>query len=148
MTKSDSGQLKYSIRISLTLGLMLIFFFILSSKQSNSQQSNKDIVLQTQTIKDIDGNIYPIVTIGKQTWMAENLKTTKYNDGTNIPLVTDDKKMQEFTPAYCWYNNDETANKSRYGALYNWYAVELINSVQMAGMYPLFQRYLRPYSII
>ena len=55
--------------------------------------------------------------------MSENLKTTKFNDGTDIPLVTDNKKWQEFTPAYCWYNNDETQNKNKYGALYNWYAV-------------------------
>jgi uncharacterized protein (TIGR02145 family) len=56
--------------------------------------------------------------------MKENLKTTKYSDGKTIPLVTDNKAWEALTtPAYCWLNNDETANKNKYGALYNWYTV-------------------------
>jgi uncharacterized protein (TIGR02145 family) len=78
---------------------------------------------QTNSLKDIEGNVYKTVTIGTQIWMAENLKTTKYNDGTAIPLVTDyDKWAALTTDAYSWYNNDST-NKEVYGALYNWYTV-------------------------
>jgi uncharacterized protein (TIGR02145 family) len=56
--------------------------------------------------------------------MAENLKTTKYNDGTAIPNVTDGTAWHALsTPAYCWYNNDAATNKATYGALYNWYTV-------------------------
>ena len=74
---------------------------------------------------DADGNSYHTVTIGTQTWMTENLRTTKYNDGSAITLVTDSVSWAKLaTPAYCWYNNDEIANKNAYGALYNWYAVE------------------------
>jgi len=79
-------------------------------------------------VKDIDGNIYGTVTIGTQTWMVENLKTTSYNDGTTIPLVTDNTVWSNSTtPAYCWYNNDEATYGNTYGALYNWYVVETGN---------------------
>jgi uncharacterized protein (TIGR02145 family) len=73
---------------------------------------------------DADGNNYNVVTIGTQTWMVENLKTTKYNDGTSIPNVTDNTAFAYLlTPAYCWYNNDAATYKNKYGALYNWYTV-------------------------
>jgi len=91
----------------------------------------KDIIIEkpissqskTPSVTDIEGNEYHTVTIGTQVWMVENLKTTKYNDGTNIPNVTDQLTWKNLsTPSYCWYAND-VANKSTYGALYNWYAV-------------------------
>jgi uncharacterized protein (TIGR02145 family) len=75
-------------------------------------------------VKDIDGNVYNTETIGTQIWIAENLKTTKYNDGIAKPLVTEDAAWGALTtPGYCWYNKDATTNKSTYGALYNWYTV-------------------------
>lgn len=77
--------------------------------------------LLAQTVKDIDGNIYKDVTIGKQLWMFENLKTTKYNDCKTKPLVTHNTEWTDLTsPAYCWNNNDATANKNTYGVLHKW----------------------------
>jgi uncharacterized protein (TIGR02145 family) len=76
-----------------------------------------------EPLTDIDGNTYNTVWIGGKLWMAENLKTTRYNDGTAIPEVTDNNLWMGLTTgAYCWYNND-VANKDIYGALYNWYTV-------------------------
>jgi uncharacterized protein (TIGR02145 family) len=76
------------------------------------------------SVIDIENNVYNIIQIGTQTWLKENLLTTKYNDGTSIPLITDDNTWSEIrTAAYCWYNNDEDNNKNTYGALYNWYTI-------------------------
>jgi uncharacterized protein (TIGR02145 family) len=75
-------------------------------------------------VSDIDGNAYTTIICGTQEWMVENLKTTKYNDGTDIPLVTDPTAWWSLgTAGFCWYKNDETTYKSTYGAIYNWYAV-------------------------
>jgi uncharacterized protein (TIGR02145 family) len=75
-------------------------------------------------VKDVDRNLYTTIKIGTQVWMAENLKTIKYNDGTDIPNVTDATAWDTLTtPAYCWYNNDADTYKATYGALYNGYAV-------------------------
>jgi len=74
------------------------------------------------TISDIDGNTYKTIQIGHQTWMAENLKTTKYSDGTSIRLISQDRPTLE-SPAYCWFNDDPNTYKPIYGALYNWFTV-------------------------
>jgi len=75
-------------------------------------------------VTDADGNTYSTITIGTQVWMTENLKTTKYNDGTAILLVPQNyADYSSTTPGYCWYKNDAATNKNTYGALYNWYAV-------------------------
>jgi uncharacterized protein (TIGR02145 family) len=74
-------------------------------------------------VEDSDGNIYNVIKIGNQVWMKENLKTTKFNDGTAIPNVTDASVWISIsTPGFAWYNND-TLNKPIYGGLYNWYSV-------------------------
>ena len=74
-------------------------------------------------VEDIEGNWYRAVQIDKLVWMTENLKTTKFNDGSEIPLITDyDEWAKLTTPAYCLFNN-EKSNKDKYGVLYNWYAI-------------------------
>lgn len=78
----------------------------------------------TDTVSDIDGNDYQTVQLGNQCWMAENLKTTTYRDGTNIPEITDNTDWANDTDgARAAYNNDSD-NVTTYGYLYNWHAVD------------------------
>ena len=88
--------------------------YIVESYQTQSEGS----------VGDIEGNIYRTVTLGTQVWMVENLRTTRFNDGTPIPLVTDDTVWSLLnTPAYTWYNNDSVKYGIPFGALYNWFAI-------------------------
>jgi len=91
-------------------------------KNAGGTAYGEQIIFNTK-LADIEGNLYGVVYIGTQVWMSENLKTTKYNNDTPIPYVTDNTLWSTInTPAYCWYNNEITY-KDVYGALYNWYAV-------------------------
>jgi uncharacterized protein (TIGR02145 family) len=94
-----------------------------STRVSDVPTSSKTITFNFVACTDIDNNHYTTVAIGSQVWMAENLKTTKLNDGTVIPSVTDNTAWGSLsTPGYCWYNNDAVTNTT-YGPLYNWFAV-------------------------
>ena len=91
----------------------------------------------TGTVTDIDGNVYHMVKIGNQMWTVENLRVTKYNDGTLIPNITVDSvwNSSEFTQigAYCYQNNTNNLETIRkFGALYNWYVVEPLNPRKVA----------------
>ncbi len=99
----------------------------ISGEQAGSmtaQAVTNNVAAGAPPILDGDSQTYSAVGIGFQIWLKENLKTSKYSDGTPIPLVTDASAWSNLTtPGYCWYNNDAAANKDTYGALYNWYAV-------------------------
>lgn len=87
------------------------------------------------TMTDQNGNTYKTITIGTQTWMAENLRVTKYRNGEPIPNVTDSAAwVASTTGAYCSYRN--TANKddiASYGRLYNWYAASDSRNIAPTG---------------
>ncbi|MCK4656545.1 MAG: fibrobacter succinogenes major paralogous domain-containing protein [candidate division Zixibacteria bacterium] len=85
------------------------------------------------TVTDYDGNLYQTVVIGDQCWMAENLKVTHYRNGDPIPHVTNAGTWSGLsTGAYCEYDNNP-ANVSTYGRLYNWHAVDDSRSIAPAG---------------
>jgi uncharacterized protein (TIGR02145 family) len=126
--KTDSKGVQATIDMAYATGDRLKFTGIsgnYSTVITDIPTGDKTITFDFISCTDGDNNNYPIVKIGTQVWMAENLKTTKYADGnTAIPLVTDDTDWRNLTtPGYCWYENNETTYKPTYGALYNWYAV-------------------------
>ena len=131
-------------------GLSMNTFYYLRAYATNSTGTNygKQVTFKTLygnnpiifnpdinygTVTDIDGNVYKTITIGTQTWMAENLKTTKYRNGDPIPNVTGSGWVALVTGAYCWYDNDAATYKSTLGALYNWFAVNDERSIAPIG---------------
>ena len=105
---------------------------VFCGKQQPESLYKKDATWHIEPVKDFvkgivdgDGNIYKSITIGDQEWLTTDLRTTTCNDGTPIPLVTDNSAWGALSGAgYSWYENYETPT---YGALYNWYAVNTCN---------------------
>ena len=96
----------------LALGILLII----------SLSNNIRLTAQTDSISDWEGNYYPVVQIGEQWWMAENLKATHYANGDPIQHLQEAAEWDTAaTGAYCYYDND-TSHILNYGMLYNWHA--------------------------
>lgn len=111
---------------------------MLSSDAVNKEYVDRlyNIIFYLQNgLKDIDGNSYDVTLIGAQLWMAENLRVTRYNNGFEIPKVTEDLAWSQLsTPAYSWYLNDSIQYSNPYGALYNHYVVADTNSLNVCPL--------------
>jgi len=98
----------------------------LGSPFSDQTFTTKGNLPQKGTVEDIDGNVYNYITIGTQTWMVENLRTTRLRDGTPIPYVKDsikwclsmENQALQTSLSYCDYRNDSTFGK-KYGHIYD-----------------------------
>lgn len=90
-----------------------------------NQEYPSTAVVLPQAVTDIDGNSYDAVQIGNQVWMAENLRTTKYADGTTIPMGSTNSETEpyRYAPGPNQSNEENMDNVARYGYLYNWPAV-------------------------
>lgn len=95
----------------------------------NSSSSEITIYLsgggETGEVTDYDGNTYKTVKIGNQWWMAENLETRHYPDGTEITLIENQAAWNSLDyddKAFCYYNYNANKESDTYGALYNWTA--------------------------
>ncbi len=104
--------------------LLALFVFSLAGCKKENVDNNSDQVIKN-AVTDIDGNSYDAIQLGNQVWMAENLRTTKYADGTTIPMgstysYTDSYR---YAPGSGQSNEENMDNVSRYGYLYNWPAV-------------------------
>lgn len=128
------------------MGFGLILF------QSCSKEEVKDTEDFTYgAVKDVDGNVYKTITIDlssggskgseaakaeTQTWMAENLKTTKYSNGDLIGTTdpaTKDIWKKELMPKYQWAYEGNEENAQIYGRLYTWYTVDDIRNICPTG---------------
>jgi uncharacterized protein (TIGR02145 family) len=99
-------------------------YYVRSYATNSAGTSYSNVKSFTTQVMDKDTNIYNAIHIGSQVWMVENLKTSKYNDGTDIPLVTVDTVWVNQTEGgFCWYDNNKVFYKDVFGALYNWSAV-------------------------
>jgi uncharacterized protein (TIGR02145 family) len=122
-TTNGTGPGTYTGAASgLTINTSYYFRAYATNNAGTSYSDQYLIKTSAGTVTDADGNFYSSVTIGTQVWMRENLRTTRYNDGTSIPFVSDNTAWSTLTTAgYCWYNNDAATYKVDYGALYNRY---------------------------
>jgi uncharacterized protein (TIGR02145 family) len=114
--KVSASSITIKRLIFITLSVLAVIV-IISIATSSPMKINKEIVT------DIDGNIYHTITIGNQTWMIENLNTTRYTNGEQIPFVDNENQWINFKQgAFCYCNNSPSYT-AEYGRLYNWYAV-------------------------
>lgn len=130
-TTTSTIQMAYNPgEMLLFKGVSGIYSRVITLEPTTSQTVNFEFIDCT----DGDGNHYPVVTIGTQTWMAENLRTTKYKNGTDIPNITSDSTWAQLTTsARCWYANDSASYAAIYGSLYNDKAVRDTNGLCPAG---------------
>ena len=125
-TLKDSRKIKSLIYMQYNAGDTLK----LTGKSGIYRTVSMLIPNQSQTVTfnfvqctDADSNHYAVIQIGSQLWMQENLKTTKYRDGSDIPNVTDSAAWGNLsTGAWCDYHNLPSEGEY-YGHLYNFYAV-------------------------
>ena len=104
-----------------SLGIILLSLMF-SNSCSNDENNTTNVA--SNTVRDIDSNLYHTITIGTQVWMVENLKTTKFRNGNPIPMVFDSAAWCNLTTgAFCNYDNTDS-NYKTYGRLYNWFAVD------------------------
>ncbi len=97
--------------------LMFSFLSIVSAQKSGSG------------VEDLDGNLYKTVIIGKQEWMADNLKVTKYRNGQPIPFISDSTVWSQWNSgAYLYYKHDV-----KHGVLYNWMVINDVRKVCPTG---------------
>jgi uncharacterized protein (TIGR02145 family) len=125
LTLDGAGTGKFTSSLTgLTVNTRYYYRAYATNSEGTAYGDEKSFTTRTDTFTDVDGNIYNSQTIGSQQWMVENLRTTRFNDGTDIPQVTDTTAWDTLdTPGYCWYDNNPSKNKATYGAFYNWYTI-------------------------
>jgi uncharacterized protein (TIGR02145 family) len=123
--QSNTGSYSWTVSSALAAGTNYRVRVSSESDVNVYDESDGDFTLvSSNTVTDIDGNVYQIIQIGNQEWMAENLKVTHYRDGSAILNVTNQSSWSNTNVgAYCIYNDNASNEVDTYGCLYNNYAV-------------------------
>ncbi|HQO10685.1 MAG TPA: fibrobacter succinogenes major paralogous domain-containing protein [Clostridiales bacterium] len=125
---------KSSSKIS-KISIIILSLILIAGCSEDSKKSDPfvDHTGETGTVTDIDGNVYNTIGIGGQIWMAENLKVSHFRNGEEVPEVSDYTGWYNtFTAARCSYDNNP-ANSTVYGYMYNWYAVKDSRNIAPVG---------------
>jgi uncharacterized protein (TIGR02145 family)/uncharacterized repeat protein (TIGR02543 family) len=129
---TNATAASYTTPVAIADTLAATYKCVVSNAGGNVPSSGA--TLAVSTVNDASGNVYHQVKIGKQVWTMENLRTTKYNDNTDIPKDTSSATWANATTArYCYFGNtSNTDSIKKFGALYNWYTVSPTNVKKIA----------------
>jgi uncharacterized protein (TIGR02145 family) len=126
-SKMDSKGVQGNVNMAYNTGERLKYTAVSGNNKTvmtDIPVANKTVTFTFTECKDGDNIYYPVVTINTQVWMAENLKTTKYNDGYDIQnIILHSDWFTQYEGAYCDFD-DTPSNSNTYGRLYNWYTVD------------------------
>jgi uncharacterized protein (TIGR02145 family) len=149
-------------QIKLFIPILLLFLFS-CSKEENIATSlveeetpiQEEVPIENETLTDADANVYNTIKIGEQTWMLENLKTTKFNDGTPITEYTFDihginwLNLNSPEALYQWASTNDLNDVHEddlpfdyYGAMYNHFAIASGKLAPVGWRIPSVQDYL------
>jgi uncharacterized protein (TIGR02145 family) len=114
---------------NINISLLIVILLMLTARCN--KDNDKLPMIETDSVTDIDGNVYKTVKIGNQWWMASNLKTKRFRNGDSLILVeetniqADSAKWHDIsTAAYC---------KNEYGFLYNFCTIEDSRKIAPTG---------------
>ena len=134
ITSNGTGSGNFTVNLA---GLEANSTYYLRAYATNSVGTGygDELVFKTYALADIENNYYHVVTIGTQTWMQENLTTTRFNNGdiiaTTDPVTKD--ISAEVAPTYQWAPEGNESLVAVYGRLYSWFAVADARKICPAG---------------
>ena len=120
MTGSDAGSFTGSISSLLPNTTYYIRAFAtnnLGTRYSNQLLENTSLIAT-----DLDGNMYPGIKIGTQTWLSKNLNVTKYQNNDSIEQVISSSTWLNLMEGAWSYSDNSSSYGGTYGKLYNWFA--------------------------
>ena len=133
---------KVKVNFTVLLSVVTCIFTFNACLEESPIPTTNYSVSNSESVIDVDGNMYNTVTIGTQVWMTENLRTTKYRNGSSLTNITQVSQWGALTTgAYCSFSNSTTTQM--YGRFYNWYAVNDSRNIAPAGWHvPTYNEWL------